>query len=368
MRIHSFSGPAAVVAVVLGLALGQAHADKRLPVDRVKGDFSVMVLGSGGPMAVSNGRASAGYLIFMDGTPRILMDVGGGTFQRLAASGANVKDLELVLLSHLHIDHTGDMSPVMKTIYFHNRAAGTPFPPGRTAPVHFIGPGANGQTFPDLPGLDPGVTQYPASSDYVHGHFDPQGGLERYLHIFSRAISGGRFAFTTQDVSPDVGNADPQTVYERDGLVVKAIAVVHGPVPALAFRIEYRGRSLVYSGDTSSKTQNMVSLAQGADMLIYDTAIMDDLPNGPNDGVFFALHTTPTRIGVVAALARPRTLVLSHITPVTEPRLKEVRRLIRDQGFHGRLRVAQDLKVYNLDRRAARPHRDSPRGTGGGIR
>lgn len=49
--------------------------DHDLAVNEVKGALSVMVLGSGGPVAMANGRASAGYLIFVDGKPRILMDV-----------------------------------------------------------------------------------------------------------------------------------------------------------------------------------------------------------------------------------------------------------------------------------------------------
>ncbi|HIE55074.1 MAG TPA: MBL fold metallo-hydrolase [Chromatiaceae bacterium] len=322
-----------------------AYADhaNRLAVDKVKGDFSVMVLGSGGPVATSSGRASAGYLIFIDAKPRILMDVGGGTFQRLAKSGVNVKDLELVLLSHLHIDHTGDLSSVVKTIYFHNRGAGA----FRTAPIHFIGPAANNILFPPVLPDAASTAQYPDTTKYIDQHFDLNEGIERYLHIFSRAISGGVFNFTSEDVPPDL-NAPMKILFEKDGLVVKSIAVTHGPVPALAFRIEYKGKSIVYSGDTSSKTDNMIALAQDADLLIYDTAIMDDLPNGPNDAVFFALHTTPTRLGEVAAAAQPRKLLLSHITPVTEPRIKTVKQIIRQQGYFRKIKVARDLKVINL--------------------
>lgn len=329
---------------LLFLSITSAQAEQkptRLAIDQVRGSLSVMVLGSGGPVATPSGRASAGYLIFVDGEPRILMDVGGGTFQRLAASGTNIKDLDIVLLSHLHIDHTGDLSSVIKTIYFHNRGAGT----FRTAPVRIFGPGINSATFPGTE-----ILQYPASTEYVDGHYHMEYGLERYLNIFATAISGGEFDYTVEDFSPDV-TLPVRTILDEDGLVIKTLGVIHGPVPSLAFRIEYRGKSIVYSGDTSSKTDNMIELAENPDLLIYDTAIMDDLPNGPNDGVFFALHTTPTRIGEVAAAAEPERLLLSHITPITEPRLNEVKRLIRAQGYEGRISAAEDLQVYNLDRR-----------------
>ncbi|UCE88552.1 MAG: MBL fold metallo-hydrolase [Pseudomonadota bacterium] len=359
---------AAVAALGLCLATGAALADnkhkekEKLAVDKVKGPLSVLVLGSGGPVAAASGRASAAYLIFCDGEPCVLMDAGGGAYQRLAASGANVRNLDIVLLSHLHIDHTGDLSSIIKTIYFHARGfnlANKAFPPGRTAPIRIFGPAANGAEFPPVLEADPGVAQYPSSSEYVHGHYDLNTGLERYLNIFSRAISGGIFDYKPMDVSPDWTAYNPETLIDEDGLVITAVGVNHGPVPALAFRIEYKGHTIVYSGDTSSRSTtldgaplpnggNMVSISRGADLLIYDTAITDDLPNGPNDAVFFGLHTTPSRIGEVATAAGVKHLVLSHITPITEPRLKEVKKRVRAQGYRRKLSAAEDLNVYNL--------------------
>jgi len=304
--------------------------------------LSVMVLGSGGPAAHRTGRASAGYLIFVDRKPRILLDAGGGTYQRLAASGADIKDLELVLLSHLHIDHTADLSSIIKTMYFHNRAAKT----YRKTPLEIIGPGANGKPFPPR-FTNANSAQYPATSEFIDGHYHINTGVQRYLHVFAPAISGGEFHYSTKDVVSDV-TLPMQTVYDKAGLVIKAVGVVHGPVPALAYRIEYKGKVLVYSGDTSSASDNMISLAKDADLLIYDTAVMDDLPNGPQDKVFFALHTTPTRMGQVAARAGARVLVLSHITPVTGPRLAQVKKRVESQGYRGRIDVARDLGIFNL--------------------
>lgn len=323
-----------------------------LPVGHVHGPLSVMVLGSGGPMAFAQGRASAGYLIFVDGTPRILMDMGGGTFKSVAMSGANIHTVDLMLISHMHIDHQSDVPALVKTIYFHARQAHA----FRTAPIHFFGPGANGIPFPAsvFPNAA-GVAQYPSTSAYINGLFNIDTGLDRYVNIFTRAISGGVFRYTVSDIPapppPLVGKQSISTIYDQGGLVVKAIAVVHGPAPAVAFRIEYKGHSIVYSGDTDSQTDNMVRIAQGADLLIYDTSITDTLPNGPNDAVFFTLHTTPTRMGQVAAAAGVRHLLLSHLTPITAPRLKEVKQLIRAQGFDGKVSAAQDLEVLNLEGR-----------------
>lgn len=210
--------------------------DNDLAVNDVKGSLSVMVLGSGGPIATAAGRASAGYLIFIDGKPRILMDVGGGTFQRIAESGVNIRDLDTVLLSHLHIDHTGDLSAAIKTIYFHNNLARAinPALPGRTAPINIFGPIST--SFPNGPGGKfPGtnVIQYPSTEDYVHNHYSvAKGGVERYLNAFAPAISGGasKFAYTANDLSSNwmmAGNIETILDEGEGGLKITAIAINH---------------------------------------------------------------------------------------------------------------------------------------------
>ena len=310
-------------------------------------DLSVMVLGSGGPTGNNpSGRASAGYLIFHKGKPIILMDAGGGTFKNLSVSGVNIADLDLILISHLHIDHMADLSAFVKAIYFHNRQLQTV----RTKPIvvwgpgEKVGPGADKAVFPNT-----SILQYPAISDYVSGLYNKQTGIERYLNIFASAIHGGMFSFEAHNVSSDISNPTPQVIYDKDGVVVKAIAVNHGPVPALAFRIESNGVSIAYSGDTSSKTDNMIDISKKADMVIYDTAITDTLPNlYPTDVVFKALHTTPTRMGEVCKKAKPRILLLSHLTPVTDPRIDEVKDVVEAQGCDARIKAAEDLNVYNF--------------------
>ncbi len=159
----------------------------------------------------------------------------------------------------------------------------------------------------------------------------------------SRLLSAGTFSYETLQFPADTSLPMSTVLSENDGLVVKTIAVNHGPVLALAYRIEYKGKSITYSGDTTSATDNMITLAQGTDLLIYDTAIMDDTPLP-----FINVDTTPTRIGEVAVASGAKTLLLSHITGITEPRRPEIKRIIRKQGFTGRLRVAYDLQVINL--------------------
>ena len=66
--------------------------------------LEVQVLGSGGPRP--SAQASAGTLVLLDGVPRILVDAGQGTLLRAGEQKADLRALDVVLLTHLHVDHS----------------------------------------------------------------------------------------------------------------------------------------------------------------------------------------------------------------------------------------------------------------------
>lgn len=316
-----------------GKAYGYDYAKKTvLPVDKVKADLAVIVLGSGGPIAFNDGRAGSSLLIFTDGVPSLLVDTGSGSFKSLALSGASLKDVHHFLYTHMHIDHTSDMSAMVKSLFFHRLGAGMLLPPA----INFYGPDS------DVPAYDP-------MSVYIKGHYDPMTGVERYLHGFANAFFAGQSPFVPvgHDLPFDTASSDMTTVLEdADGLKVKSIPVFHGGTPSVAYRIEYKGKSIVWSGDTNSSTDNMIKLARSADVLIYDTAILDN----PTPEFLLSFHTTPTRLGEVAAAAGPKKLVLSHLSPVTgqKENLLAIKKIIRMQGYYGKIVPADDLMVINV--------------------
>ncbi|MBI3774392.1 MAG: MBL fold metallo-hydrolase [Gammaproteobacteria bacterium] len=332
----------------LTVRLSFAEQQGVLAVNKVTGSLSVVVLGSGDAMASSKkGRASAGSLIFTDGKPRILMDVGGGTFARIAESGADLSALDTILFSHLHIDHTADTSAVLKTIYLHNLHGKTKRS-ASTSPINFYGPAANRSLLQ--------ADAFDDTSQFIAGMYGEKSGLERYLHGFVKEIGAGEFAYTVTDVSADQFNnvngetkpADVKTIiHTADGLTVKAIGVEHGPVPSLAYRIEYKGKSIVYSGDTTSNTDNMLTISKSTDILIYDAAIMDDIP--PKDSAFRKFHTAPTRMGEIATHAAAKQLVLSHLSSITDTRIDHLKSIVKGVGFKGVITEANDLDVYNIN-------------------
>src|ERR1044071_1306222 len=81
---------------------------------------AVQVLGSGGP-ELQDGRASSRYLVWEDGQARALVDAGGGSAIRFGESGAQMSQLDLILFTHFHVDHSGDFSALIKSSWFENR-------------------------------------------------------------------------------------------------------------------------------------------------------------------------------------------------------------------------------------------------------
>src|SRR6202162_44228 len=93
--------------LILSLLLADA-AGPRAHASRVKPSLEVMVLGSGGPRPF--GRAGSSYIVLIDGKPRILLDAGPGAFVRIGELNIDLGQVEIVLLTHLHIDHSSDLA------------------------------------------------------------------------------------------------------------------------------------------------------------------------------------------------------------------------------------------------------------------
>ena len=301
-----------------------------LPVDLVKADLAVMILGSGGPVATENGRAGSSLLIFTDGVPVAIVDTGSGSFKSLALSGARLTEVHHFLYTHLHIDHTSDMSAMVKTLFFHRLGEGKLLPPA----INFYGPDSN-------------VAAYDPMTGYIDGHYNEKTGVERYLHGFANAFFAGQspFVATGNNLPIDTTSSETTTVLsDHNGLTVKSIPVFHGGTPSVAYRIEYKGKSLVWTGDTNSSTDNIIKLSFDTDVLIYDTAILEN----PTPDFLLMFHTTPSRIGEVAATTQPEKLVLSHLSATTEANLASIKATIKDKGYLGKIVPAKDLQVINI--------------------
>src|SRR6266403_5025490 len=130
--------------------------------------LSITVLGSGGPIADPH-RVSAGYVLSIDGKPRILLDAGGGTFERIGRSGLDVSSLEQILLTHMHIDHTSDLAAIIMHLYMCDRKQ----------PIAVTGPTGRPRNELQLKML----RRSPGAIEFVRLLFGPDGAW-RYMNTF----------------------------------------------------------------------------------------------------------------------------------------------------------------------------------------
>jgi ribonuclease Z len=105
-------------------------------------------------------------------------------------------------------------------------------------------------------------------------------------------------------------------------LRITAFLVEHGPVrPALGYRIDFGGHSVVLSGDTRP-SENLVRHARGVDVLVHEVIAPDAERRGAASSFsleqrerIIAHHTTPEQAGEIFARLKPKLAVYSHIVP-----------------------------------------------------
>jgi len=273
---------------------------------------AAQVLGSGGP-ELEDKRASSSYLVWEEGQARVLVDAGGGSALRFGESGAQMSQLDVILFTHFHVDHSADFSALIKSSWFEDRKR----------PLPIYGPPAN-----DF---------MPSTTEFVSDFFGAQRGAYRYLSELLAPGEGSSYKMQPHNVA--AGEA-PLAVYRSGDLAVSAVRVVHGAVPALAWRVEAGGKVFVFSGDTNGAGAGLARLASGADLFIAHNAV----PEGAT-GIERRLHMPPSVIGQIAADARVKSLVLSHRMLRTlgkeEQTLAEIRK-----RYSGPVTFANDLDCF----------------------
>jgi len=263
--------------------------------------LSLQILGSGGPEL--DGRTSASYILWIDGKARALIDTGSGSMLGFEKYGAKLEDLELIAISHLHIDHVVDLPSYIKAGYFTRRSKMLPI-------VGTIG-----------------NKNFPSMSEFLELSFG-ENGTYRYM---SDVLTPKSDSFEIRAVDVKVSRHLEFKHFHLD-----VIAVHHGGVPALAFKFSIGEKSVVISGDTNNEIACMNAFSKGTSLLVAHHAISQDA------GVYAKnLHMTPLNIGVIASTAKVKKLLLSHRMLRTIAKEKESLELIR-QNYKGEVVFAED--------------------------
>ena len=241
--------------------------------------IAFQVLGSGGPVN-GGGRASSSYLVWLEGRPAILIDMGVGSTVNLARTGANARDIDAILLSHLHPDHVSDLSGFLWSAQVLERSR----------PLTIIGPDGN-DYFPD-------------TKSFVKRLVAADGAFPFMKELLD---SDAKFHLDIQNI--ETKTRQPIAVLQIGGAKISAYPVSHGRAPSLAFRVESSGVRTVFAGDQDGLDPNFPTFAKDADILILHTALSPRAEHHP----FSRVIGLPYRLGKMAADANAKRVVLSHL-------------------------------------------------------
>ena len=271
----------------------------------------VILLGTKGGPTPSAFRAPASVAILSEGR-LCLIDCPNGVAGQLAKAGIRLDQLSQVFVTHNHSDHVLDAGSLLVLAWAS----------GLKSPVTLYGP----------PPLRQIVTRSLDASSYdiaARVREEARPPLLPLIHVRERDSAG--------------------LVHQSAGMKVTSATVDHYTVkPAFAYRFDTPSRSIVVSGDTTY-SENLVNLARGADLLIHEAMYLPGVSQlaGDNQSLrrhLLRSHSTTEQVGLVAARAGVKKLVLSHLVPAfpsitDEMWLEGVRK-----HFKGEAMVGSDLQ------------------------
>lgn len=321
LTLSRFAGLTAVVALssLCGLsATSQPPQVNPAPLDGLR----ITLLGTGTGPAVNLDQFGASTLIEAGGE-RLLFDSGRGATLRLVEAGIPIGSVARVFLTHLHSDHIVDLPDLLLSGWANSTT-------GRRRPLSVWGPAG---TVAMMHAIQQAFSFDIHLRRDVDEHFSAEG-----IRVVSRDIDEG-------------------LVFEEGGVRVTAFLVDHAPVePAFGYRVDYRGRSVVLSGDTRF-SENLIKYAKGVDVLIHEATDPVGLrARSTNPALTESVighHATPEQAGEVFSRVRPRLAVYSHVT--NAPRILEQTRKTYDGPLEGpedllRIDVGETIAVHRRSR------------------
>ena len=261
-------------------------------------DLTVVLCGTGSPLPDKE-RAAACTAVLAGGQ-FVLVDVGPGSWETADLSNLPTGALSAILLTHLHSDHIGDLGEAVTQSWI----------AGRAQPLDVYGPTGTLQVVEGF------REAYAPDVSYRVKHHG-----EQYLPSAAANTTAHEIALPDDPLA-----AVP--VFEKNGLRVSAFRVDHRPVePAVGYRFDYRGRTVVISGDTK-KSAAVQHNAEGVDLLIHEAlqptliARAVDVAKrtgheriGKLAGDIPTYHTSPVEAAEIARDAHVQHLVFTHMVP-----------------------------------------------------
>jgi ribonuclease Z len=284
-----------------------------------EGRFRVTLLGTGSPVPQPDRFGPA--TLVEAGSQALLFDAGRGATIRLFQLGVPLSRVGPLFLTHFHSDHTVGIPDVWLSGWL-----GGPWA-RRTTPFRVVGPTGAKELMLNL--------QRAYEADIKIRTADEKYPAEGIKVITDEFTTGG-------------------VVYDRDGVRVTAFEVDHGDLikPAYGYRIDFKGRSVVLSGDTRFN-ENVIKFGTGADLLIHEVAaVRPELMKDKQVVQVMAHHTSPQEAGVVFQRAAPKLAVYTHVVLLARPGVKALTtdELVAQtrESYQGPLVVGEDLRAFEI--------------------
>lgn len=276
------------------------------------------MLGTRGPeLLAGDTQASTGYLIWLDNKARVIIDTGPGSLQRFKQSRANINDVEVMLFSHFHVDHSADFPAYIKGAFFSDRDK-------------------------NLNVFGPSGTQFVASAEqFVDRAIGSKGGLYPYLGSYNDPSVPSRYKIKTKTIPWSYSDLNIKQIYNDKDIKVQSVPTHHGPFPSLAYRVEVAGCAISFSGDMSGRLGAVPDLAKGSDILVAHNAVPEDVT-----GVARNLHMKPSYIGRLAKEANVKLLLLTHLMKRSLAVKDQSLKIIKKQ-YKGKVVMPKDLDVFH---------------------
>lgn len=301
-------------------AIAVFFAVTALPASAADDDLRLTFLGTGAPRP-SHDRYGPAILVEA-GDYKILVDAGPGMRERLFQAGGFelLTAVDHILITHLHFDHTISAPGLWLAGWLY----------GRKEPMKVFGPQGTSAMMENF------RAAYAWDIDYRIAVGVPEQGSE----IIARDVAPGVF-------------------FDQDGLQITAFDVEHMPInvetgeslglhgATLGFRIDYQGRSVLFSGDTRSTSDSaIIEMGKGVDVLIHETQLPapGDSPEAVLANVSLVVHSTPAQVAYVFSQTKPRLGVYSHIIP---PEIG-ADELLPMTNYDGPMLVAEDLMTLTI--------------------
>jgi len=288
-------------------------------------EMRVTACGTWGPAPMRIGQGASCLLVQLGNGDSFIFDIGGGTVGNLFALGVHPAELDKVFIAHFHLDHIGGIFALFDAMGW-----------ARNTPLHVWG--SSGYT-PEL-----GIT---ALTQHV------MGAAEWHIQNKQSILPKGGMTIVPHEI--DISKFSPETprqlAYDVNGVKIYAFPVIHALAGSMGFRLEWNGLTFVYTADSQPSTFE-AEQGKGADVFIHEIfpsaeefAHYNHMPIEAAYGVMEE-HTTPSELGQIFTIAKPRLGVGSHFTlddNLIDPLFRRWR-----TTYDGPVLLMQDLTTINV--------------------